>query len=79
MDDNSLDHLVYLASLRNTYDDEPGPEYDDELLVHVSADKPTVDVPQNENKEHRRIQQLKNAKRAQRRRNMENHARNPID
>jgi hypothetical protein len=65
-----------MASLRNADDEEPGPKYDDELLADVSADERTVDAPQDENKEHRRIRWLKNTKRAQCRRNVENHTRN---
>jgi hypothetical protein len=67
-----------MASLRNADDDEPGPEYDAELLTDVSADERMADGLQDENEEHRRIRRLKNAKRAQRRRNTENHARNPM-
>jgi hypothetical protein len=60
-----------MASLRNADDDEPGPEYDAELLEDVFANERMVDAPQDENKEHRRIRRLKNAKRAQRRWNVE--------
>jgi signal transduction histidine kinase len=67
-----------MASLRNTNNDEPGPEYDDELLTDVSTNEPMEDAPQDENEEHRRIWWLKNAKRAQRRWNVENRSRNPI-
>jgi hypothetical protein len=77
-DDNSPDRQVYMASLRNVDDDKPGPEYDDELLADVSTDERTMDAPQNENEEHRRIRWLKNAKRAQHRGNVENHALNPM-
>ncbi|RLM80131.1 retrotransposon protein, putative, Ty3-gypsy subclass [Panicum miliaceum] len=76
--DNSPDRQVYMTSLHNADNDEPGHEYDNELLADVSANEPTADAPQDENQEHRRIRRLKNAKRAQRRRNMENHARNPM-
>jgi hypothetical protein len=76
--DNLPDRQVYMASLHNADDDEAGPEYDDELLEDVSADEPTADAPKDENEEHRRIQRLKNAKRAQRRRNTENRACNPM-
>jgi hypothetical protein len=72
------DHQVYMASLHNVDDDEPGLEYDAELLMDVSADERKVDTPQDENEEHRRIRRLKNAKRAQRRWNTENRARNPM-
>jgi hypothetical protein len=61
-----------MASLCNADDDEPGLEYDDEQLADVSANEPTADAIQDENEEHRRVKQLKNAKRAQRRRNVEN-------
>jgi hypothetical protein len=40
-----LDHQVYMASLRNMEDDEPGPEYDAELLMNVLADERTADAP----------------------------------
>jgi hypothetical protein len=78
MADNSPDCQVYIASLHNADDDESGPEYEDELLLDVSADEPTADAPQDENEERRRIRRLKNAKRAQRRRNAKNRARNPM-
>jgi signal transduction histidine kinase len=44
--------------------------------MNVSGDERTADAPQDENEEHIRIRQLKNAKRAQRRQNTENRARN---
>jgi hypothetical protein len=34
-------------------DDEPGREYDNELLADVSVDKRTTDAPQDEDEEHR--------------------------
>jgi hypothetical protein len=43
--DNSLDHQVYMASLCNADDDEPGPKYDGELLTDVSANEPMADAP----------------------------------
>jgi hypothetical protein len=43
--DNSPDRQVYMASLRNADDDELDPEYDNDLLVDVSADKRTADAP----------------------------------
>jgi hypothetical protein len=78
MAETSPDRQVYMASRCNTEDDEPGPEYDVELLVDVSADERTADAPQDENEEHRRIRRFKNAKRTKRRRNTKNHARNPL-
>jgi hypothetical protein len=42
------DCQVYRGSLRNADDNEPGPEYDDELLVDVSVDEPTADIPEDE-------------------------------
>jgi hypothetical protein len=45
MVDNSPDHQVYMASLCNMDDDELGPEYDDELLMDVSAEEHTTDTP----------------------------------
>jgi hypothetical protein len=65
-----------MASLRNTDDDELGPKYDTEQIVDISADEPIADAPQDENKEHRRIRHVKNAKRTQCRWNTENRARN---
>jgi hypothetical protein len=65
-----------MASLRNTEDDEPGLEYDAELLADVSGNEHTTDAPQNENEEHKRIRQLKNAKCAKCRWNAENCTRN---
>jgi hypothetical protein len=76
--DNSLDRQVYMASLHHVDDDEPGPEYDDELLADVSTNERMVNAPQDENEEHRRSQRLKNTKHAQRRQNVENRARNPM-
>jgi hypothetical protein len=67
-----------MPSLRNTGDNEPGPEYDAEVLTDVSTDEHTVDAPQDENEVYRRIRRLKNAKRAKCRWNTENHARNPL-
>jgi hypothetical protein len=52
----SLDRHVFMASLRDhDDDDEPGTEYDEELLVDISADEATADAPQNEDEERRRI------------------------
>jgi hypothetical protein len=68
-----------MASLRNTEDEELDPKYDNEQLADVSADEPTTDAPQDEDEEHRRIPRVKNAKRAQRRRNTQNRAREPRD
>jgi hypothetical protein len=42
---NSLDHQVYIASLRNPDDDEPGHQYNNKPLADVSADEPTADAP----------------------------------
>jgi hypothetical protein len=64
-----------MASLRNEEDDEMGPEYDSEQLADVSAHEYIANAPQDENEEHRRIRQVKNAKCVQRKRNMENRAR----
>jgi hypothetical protein len=47
----SPDHQVYMASLRNEDDDEPGPEYDAELLADISTDERTADATQDENEE----------------------------
>jgi hypothetical protein len=76
--ESSPDHQVYKASLCSADDDEPGPEYDAELLVDVSSNERTVDTPQDENEEYRRIWWLKNAKRAKRRQNKENRTHNPL-
>jgi hypothetical protein len=76
--ETSPDRQVYMASIRNTEDDEPGSEYDAELLTDVSTDECMTDAPQDENKEHKRIQRLKNAKRAKRMWNAENCVRNPL-
>jgi hypothetical protein len=76
--ESSMDRQFYMASLHNADDNEPGPEYDAELLADVSADERTADAPQDENEEYRRIRWLRNAKRAKRRRNTRNHARNPL-
>ncbi|RLM93145.1 hypothetical protein C2845_PM08G17390 [Panicum miliaceum] len=78
MAERSPDNQVYMASLRNADDDEPGPENDAELLADVFADERTMDAPQDKNEEYRRIPRLKNAKRAKRRQNAKNRARNPL-
>jgi hypothetical protein len=62
--ENSPDRQVYMASLHNVNDDEPGSEYDAELLADVYVDEHTADAPQDKNEEHRRIWWLKNTKRA---------------
>jgi hypothetical protein len=61
---------VYMASLRNADDTE--------LLADISAHERTVDPPQDETEEYRWIRRLKNPKRAKRRQNEENRARNPL-
>jgi hypothetical protein len=43
-----------MASIRNADDDEPGPEYDAELLTDVSADECTADTSQDQKEEYRR-------------------------
>jgi hypothetical protein len=69
---------VYMASLHEHGDDnEPVREYNDELLADVSTDEHTADAPQDEDEQHRRIQRIKNAKRAKCRRNTEARVRNP--
>jgi murein L,D-transpeptidase YcbB/YkuD len=67
-----------MASLRNADDNDPGPEYDVELLADVFAEERTEDAPQGENDEYRRIQRLKNTKHAEHRQNTENRTRNPL-
>jgi hypothetical protein len=42
---NSLDHQVCMASLRDMEDDELGPEYDNEQLANVSAMSPQLTPP----------------------------------
>jgi hypothetical protein len=42
---NSPDHQGYMASLRNTNDDELGPKYDNEQLADISSNEPTADAP----------------------------------
>jgi hypothetical protein len=58
-----------MASLRNAEEDELGTQYENQQLTDISADEPTAAALQDEDEEHRRIRQAKNAKRAQRRRN----------
>jgi hypothetical protein len=43
--DNSPDRQVYMASLHNADDDEPGPEYDDKLLMDEFGDERMTDAP----------------------------------
>jgi signal transduction histidine kinase len=71
----SPDRQVCMASLRNTEEDELGTQYDNEQLMDVSADEPTINAPQDEDEEHRRIRRAKNAKHAQHRRNRQNRTR----
>jgi hypothetical protein len=68
-----------MASLHNVEEDELGTQYDNEQLADISADEPTADAPHDEDKDHRQTRREKNAKRAQCRRNMQNHAREPRD
>jgi hypothetical protein len=57
-----------MASLHEREDDdEPGREYDDELLVDVSANERTTDARQDDDEEQKRIWRIKNTKRAKRR------------
>jgi hypothetical protein len=60
-------------------DEELGLEYSNEQLADVLADEPTADAPQDEDEEHQKIRRVKNLKRAQRRRNTQNRAREPRD
>jgi hypothetical protein len=61
-------HHIYMASLHEREDDdEPGREYDDELLVDVSANERTTDARQDDDEEQKRIWRIKNTKRAKRR------------
>ncbi|RLM62141.1 GAG-POL precursor [Panicum miliaceum] len=79
MANHSPDRQVCMASLRNAEDDELDPQYDNEQLEDVLADEPTADAPQDEDEEHRWIRRVRNAKRAQRRCNTQNRAREPRD
>jgi hypothetical protein len=48
----SPDLHIFMASLRDHNDnDEPGREYDDELLADISADETTADASQNKDEE----------------------------
>jgi hypothetical protein len=52
----SPDRQVYMASIcDHEDDDEPGPEYDGEALVDISADERKTDAPQNEDEEYQRV------------------------
>jgi hypothetical protein len=62
-----------MASLCNEEDDEPGLEYDAELLTDISTNERTTDAPQDENEEHKRIWWLRNPKHKW---NIENRAHN---
>jgi hypothetical protein len=51
----SPEHHVYMASIREHGDnDEPGREYDNELLMDATADERMADAPQDEDEERRR-------------------------
>jgi hypothetical protein len=68
----SPERHVYMASIHeHGDDDEPGREYDDELLADVSTEERTADAPQDEDEECKRIRRAKNAKHAKCRRNTE--------
>jgi hypothetical protein len=43
--ETSPDRQVYMAFLRNAEDDEPGPEYDAELLTDVTTNEHTAHAP----------------------------------
>jgi hypothetical protein len=43
---NSLDHQVCIASLRNVEDDKLDPQYDNEQFADISVNEPIADVPQ---------------------------------
>jgi len=74
--DHSLDHEVCMASIHDTDDDEPGIEFNNELLDEILGDENTAEAPQDKDAEHRRIRRSKNAKRAKRMHNVELRARN---
>jgi hypothetical protein len=57
--------------------EEPGSQYDNELLTDVSANELIADAPQDEDEECRRVRRVKNTKRTRRRRNAEARTRNP--
>jgi hypothetical protein len=76
---HSPDCQFCMASLHKMEEHELGTQYDTEQLTNISADEPTADAPQDEDEEHRRIWQAKNAKCAKRRRNMQNRASEPRD
>ena len=65
-----------MASIRDIDNDEPGAEYENELLDEISADEGMVQAPADEEKVQRRICKLKNARRANRRRNTQARTRN---
>lgn len=65
---NSLERNVYMAAVTDA-----GNQYEDEVLRDISADKATVDAPQDENEEQRARRREKNAKRAQLRRDVMEH------
>jgi hypothetical protein len=67
---------VRMASIRNhDDDDEPGNQYDNELLAEVFADENMANVPQDKDEERRRVCRARNSKPAKRRWNVEAHAR----
>jgi hypothetical protein len=79
MANHSPDHQVCMASLCNKEDNELDPQYDNEQLADVSPDEATANAAQDEDEEHQRIRRIKNAKHAQRRRNVQNRALEPRD
>jgi hypothetical protein len=74
--DYSHGHEVCMASIREIENNEPGSEYENELLDEISADEGMVQAPADEDKEQQRIYKLKNARRANCRRNAQARTRN---
>jgi hypothetical protein len=68
----SSERQVCMASIRDhVEDDEPRREYDDELLIDISANESTANAPQDKDEERKRAHRVKNAKQAKRRQNAE--------
>ncbi|RLN12210.1 hypothetical protein C2845_PM09G10430 [Panicum miliaceum] len=68
---------VYMASIRDVNNDEPGIEFDNELENDISGDENTADTPQDEDEEKKRRHYLRNSRQNKRRRNAQERARNP--
>ncbi|RLN07766.1 hypothetical protein C2845_PM11G04410 [Panicum miliaceum] len=72
--DNLPEREIYMATMRDIDDDEPGFEFDNELENDISGDENTADAPQDEDEEQKRRRRLRNSRGNKRRRNAQERA-----